>query len=380
MLLFRKKIILTIAVALLFAGCADEQMEQYANVPISIGVTRAGESEIKTPYNLLLWTGEKEMIPSSLFYGFIGKEDFGGPFPLTENGVNPLYYPYRDIPVRGVGYLPSDMLVASDGYNTLMVNKDLLPVGFFDVCSTTVIEGRASSPFDNAEKRFDFKHTLVKLDFTAVKTVNVNARVSRIYITLKGTGIRDKWVYDPTVGYKPTLSTTTPYKDLVFSSGTTPDDEDFDIQYPNTGGINEWAEGKELFFFGHPEGTNQITEIKTSERLKTCYIAHDASDTFIFKDGQAYIRLYNMKARLTKQGIAGAVDIENLPQTIDIPLTDMNGNPWTKEVKAGDAFNIYIVFDQNKIRLYGQKKPWSLGGRLYVPLDPRNGTVVTTGT
>ncbi len=386
MKLVERHIIPCIAATLLFAACShvnDEPLEQYSDVPVSVSVTRANEfqsTDIGREYNLLLWKdGGNATIPTSLFYSFKNKQDVGGPFYLTEdgNGVNPLYYPEDNSSIWGVGYLPADSLVVeNDDYNTLKINKSLLPAGFFDVCSTDVIEGKASSPYDNDTKRFDFKHTLVKLDFTAVKTVNINARVSWIYITLKKTGIRDQWDYDPSMGYKPVLSSGSDYSDLVFSSGTTPDDEDFDIEYENSGGITEWAQGKELFY-----------EYKQNEdgkapgmRLKSCYIAHDADDTFLFNatERQAYIRLYDLKARLTKQGIYGSVDIENLPTQIDIPLTDMDGNPWREPVKAGDAFKIYILFDQNKIRLFGQKMPWDLGGRLYIPLDPRTGEKVIT--
>lgn len=374
-----RHIIPCIAVTVLFTACSlvyDEPVEHYPDVPVSVSVTRANDvqtTDIGRKYNLLLWEGANDAIPTSLFYHFENKQDVGGPFYPTQNGADAMYYPEDNSSIWGVGYLPADSLITTDNYNTLTINNTLLPAGFFDVCSTDVIEGKASSPFDNDAKRFDFKHTLVKLDFTAVKTVNVNALISDIYITLKKSGIRDRWVYDPTIGYRPGLSSDAAYNDIVFTSGKYNGVNDFDIEYENTGGIQEWATGKELFY--------EYVKGEDVMGLKSCYISHDASDTFIFKDeegtDQAYIRLYDLKASRTKVGVPHAQDIENLPDVIDIPLTDMDGNPWREEVKAGDAFKIYILFDQNKIRLFAQKEDWNLGGRLYIPLNPEVGEEIT---
>ncbi len=352
-----KKHIVIMATSLLFMACSASEViepETPATPLIAVNIANAEEADETTggeyDYRLLFWTGANTSVSSSLFYTF--ESGVFGQHQLKYSDGSLVHYPENNYPVYTVGYLPKDSLVTTDNYASLDLATKR-PAGLTDVCSTLVMEGKETSPFDDGENKIEFAHTLVKLDFVAERTENVKARIWNVEATIPGSWLRDAWVYTPSEGFVAATNSNPELKDLIFTSG----EHYFDIVENSEAEAASRASDKAIRKAFTRKGGDE----------GCCYVSHTVFGYDAVAQ-QAIVVLPKLTASISRSDATTATMIE---ENITIPLTDENGVAWNKEVKPGDAFTIHIVFDQNIIRIWAVKQPWKYGGTLFIPLNPK---------
>ncbi|WP_455585288.1 hypothetical protein [Bacteroides sp.] len=233
-------------------------------------------------------------------------------------------YPEDNTTVHATGFSPLHMQLSED-YQTLTLPLDAKP-GETDVCvATEKINGSYTAPFSQT---MTFEHTLTKVTFYAQRdrTMEGFRNVGNIQITIPAESryLPIQWKWDETAGkYK--VGSSTANTDLILS---------------------------------HP---GILFEMETEE-VGTAYLMLPANNYGLLKN-------INITADITRIGeIEAENQINETPEKIQ--LHDENGNEIVN-AKAGEAYTIEIVFQQNSFTLIArQQDDWEKGGLIYVPVKP----------
>ncbi len=365
-------IALALASLLAFAGCGEDENVAVLTSPgqVAVNMSRAA-GEANDNYRLMFWKGGALTPATPLQHSFGNsseidtyKYDGGEDYPVFDIDGTPWVYPQDDSPIYAVGYYPSDSIVMASDWksftlgNFVFKDKEHSLVGLADVVSTEVEEGRQSAPFINyADKELQYRHTQVKLVFRYKRTLNLNARIAEIWVTIPKRHIANKWTLG-TQGYVAEHADDVASGDAIFSSTK----DWYDAVGNNFHTMN-------YSVFNDP---NDLHDYETSP-YENCYVLPN-TDLFSMVDGQAHIT-FDLDAMIMSSDIS--VPNKRLDGKVTIPLIDEDGNKWTTEVKAGDAFTIDIIFEQNRLVLMAYKMKWVRGGYMTIPLNPNAPNVET---
>ncbi len=371
--IYRHIILLALA-AWLLSGCIyeDELTEYDTPVPVAVNMTRA-EGTGNGNYILLFWEGTTgtnpwETIGQGLWQHSL--KGTAGTTPATdevdyyhfgENNYNAtnagatVTYPSDNSPIHAVGYYPSDSLELSSDYKTLTLNTsntDALP-GLVDVCSTDIETGTDTNPFvSSKDNELQFNHTQVKLNFKYKRTRKVKDHIAEIWVTIPKEEVADTWTMTDADGYVASNSGTVT-NDLVFAST-----EDWTW--------NTQTNGEKFFPLKYTKVKYNTLGNPTSykfSKFTDCYVL--PGSMFISADGTQAKISFRLKAVLIYDDV-----IKRYDNQVTIPLTNNSGTEWMNKVKAGDAFTIEIIFDQNRVILVAKKNAWKTGSSFTIPLNP----------
>lgn len=236
-------------------------------------------------------------------------------------------YPKDNSMVYATGFSPMDMQYSSN-YETLEIPIGS-KAGTVDVCTASKkINGNYAVPFNET---MSFKHTLTKVTFLAKRheTMKGSKNVDNIKITIPSASkyLPTNWKWDVNEGIYKVNNAVWSNTDLVFE---------------------------------HP---NIIFETNT-DKVGTAYI-------MLPIDNNGTLKNINIKADITP------VESTVVENHIDITLPeiqlyeDINGTIEVSNAKAGEAYEILIVFQQNSFTLIArQQDDWEKGGLIYVPVKP----------
>ncbi len=341
-------------------------------VPAAVGdaeyALRFWYGDIKDSWGMSLDTNSDPVAEGNVdYYNYAGGEDY----PVMDAEGNPLTYPGDGSPVYAIGYYPAGKLESSrtdgkDDWQSLMIKTiegdRLTKPGLVDVCVTDIEQGSEMSPFTFSEdNELQFRHTQVKLTFQYQRSLNLNGRVAQIWVTIPQEHIANKWTFTEEAAGVGTYVPSADYdnKDVRTSLIVT-STEDW---YQSTGGKTYYMY---YSYFDDPANPSNYT----TTSMKDCYVL-PSEVMFGPKeiDGTMVQHItFNLNAVIISSDA-------NIPNTrvngdVSVPLRTKDGQMWTETVKAGDAFDILIIIEQNRLVLLAEKGKWEKGGYFTVPLNP----------
>ncbi len=383
---YKYRLFLGLALIAMLTACDKDELPKPAqDVVVAVNTSRA-EGTNDGEYWLMFWFGTKEetdaisTLNAPWFHSLKGTEANGTPvagdvdyykyegnndYPVTKDNGTQIMYPADDSPIHAVGYYPALSLTQSEDKKTLTLKTENIP-GLVDVCSTEIESGTESKPFtSNKENELQFRHTQVKLKFRYKRTLNLNARIAEIWVTIPTKHIANKWTLTSHQGYVAESTTESTNTNIVFSSTEDWYDEIGDNFYTMT---------YTTFSAEHPREYKTTTHEDCYVLPNTGLFMDENRQLNIAIDKQAYIE-FELNAVI----ISSDKNVPNkrVSTTVKIPLKDSNNKNWFGAVEAGDAFTIDIIFEQNRFVLMAYKMPWEIGGYLTIPLNPDNATVVS---
>ncbi len=316
---------------------------------------------------------------SPLAEGNVDYYNFGSHnLPVVDADGNPLAYPADGSSICAIGHYPSGKILSgSTGENADWQELTIKPTegdmltrpGLVDVCVTDVEKGNEAAPFTMSEdNELRYRHTQVKLNFQYMRSTNLNGRIAEIWVTFPQNVVANKWTFnegpDGTGTYVPSAEyqTESMMQSIIMTSS-----EDW---YNESGG-----QVYNMYYSYFLDPDNPADYRTTS--MNECYVL--PSETLF---GLKEIEVDGVMTGV--QHITFKLDAVIISSDKNIPNTRLNGyvsaplrnkedkSMWTETVKAGDAFTILIIIEQNRLVLLAEKGTWDKGGYITVPLNPNN--------